>query len=442
MMTKVFLLLGVFMVISAGIVAALLFPGRLSKNTVLPPESLPAADTINLSTLSRGKEQKENLGKVGKYSLVSSFSINDIDTSNSRFYAASSKPPTLYPVDLYTVSFQSSDQEGQSIEIVSQLFIPQTDGQKELPIYIFGQGTTGLGDNCAPSKERPEVSNWGNYRAHMLSYAASGYIVMFPDYEGFNDQSRIHHYFNGQMEAQVLLDSARATYNFFKQVSLSVKPQQAVFFAGYSQGGHAAFAVKDFASSYAPEIPIKGVIGYGATTDMVALLKENPTLAPYLIYAYADLYGKQVVDSSKILQPRLIPTFETDVLSICIGDIYKRYGYDARQIYSDDFYLALYNDRLDQEFPSFKQLLDVNNSGVSNNDIPSLILQGTTDPIVTLSSQKKFMNKLCKAGNTLTYKEYQGVHHYQTRQVSVNDTLEWMQDILSGKLAQSDCGQI
>ncbi|MCH7951313.1 hypothetical protein IH980_01060 [Patescibacteria group bacterium] len=384
---------------------------------------------------------KDKRGSLVKFEYLETFTKNQINRSNANFYSRATVPQTQYSVDRYSMSFNSTEDDGEPLIIKSQLFVPKMQEGAEAPLYVFGQGTTGLGDRCAPSREFPEVSNWGNYRAHMLSYASKGYIVVFPDYEGFNDKTRLHHYFNAELEGKVLLDSARAAFNFFKEESLPVNPEEAVFFAGYSQGGHAAFAVKDLAPQYAPELPIKGVIGYGATTNVVAMIKENPTFAPYLFYSYSDHYGEEVIDPSELLLPKLLPTLRMDTITICVGDIYKRYGYNAKQIYSQSFYNALYNDKLDDEFPILKKVLDQNNSGYLSSSIPSLILQGSTDPIVTLKSQKEFINQMCSAGNNLTYLEYPGVHHYQTRQVSFQDTLDWMQDIVNGQTPKSDCNK-
>ena len=91
----------------------------------------------------------------------------------------------------------------------------------------------------------------------------------------------------------MLLDAVRATYAFFEAFGTNadvnpsnVKPSGAVFTAGYSQGGHAAFAAADLRPSYAPELPLTGMIGYGATTNVERLLREGPYYAPYIVQSY------------------------------------------------------------------------------------------------------------------------------------------------------------
>ncbi|HSH31737.1 MAG TPA: alpha/beta fold hydrolase, partial [Candidatus Saccharimonadales bacterium] len=379
-----------------------------------------------------------NSVKLTNIQLSASFSIAQIEQSNRSFYPASSLLPVSHAVDKYTFCYNSTDQTGRTIPITAQFFVPKAEAG-ERPLYVFGQGTTGLGDNCAPSKENVAAASWGNYQAHMLSYAAQGYIVMFPDYEGFNDPARLHHYFNAELEARVLLDGARAAYAFFDTQSATVAPAQAVFFAGYSQGGHAAFAAADLHQSYAPELPVKGVISYAGTTNMVNLLKENAPLAPYLAQAYRDFYGPQAVDPAQLFTPAVLTNFVADVTSICIDRIYRRYGYDARAIYAPPFYDALYNNKLAQRYPAFKKVLDQNNSGLSKSTVPALILQGSTDTVVTVASQTDFLRQRCAAGAHANYTEYPGVNHYQTRQVSFKDSLSWMQAVQAGDVPASAC---
>lgn len=401
-----------------------------------------ASQVTHSATSATTDDTDISTGTLIDSTFQDSFSKSSISASNAGFYQPAQNIPPVYDVDEYEVRFTSSDSQDEPLEIKAQLFVPKGAEGKQLPLYVFGQGTTGIGDQCAPSRENVAVSNWGNYQAHMLSYASQGYIVMFPDYEGFNDPERIHHYFNDENEARVLLDGARATYAFIDEENPGAGAAQSVFFAGYSQGGHAALAVKDTAARYAPDVPVKGVIGYGATADMIALLKENPTLAPYVIYAYADLYGQDVITSQQVFLPDIVSTFERDVPGTCIGDIYRRYGYDAKAIYNPAFYDALYNNKLDVAFPAFKKALDENSSGYAASSIPALILQGSTDPIITVKSQKEYLEKVCEAGNTITYTEYPGIHHYQTRQVSFRDTLSWMENIRNGNVPESDCSAL
>jgi hypothetical protein len=209
---------------------------------------------------------------------------------------------------------------------------------------------------------------------------------------------------------------------------------------GYSSGGHAAFAAKDWASSYAPELSIKGIIGHGPTTNIETLLREDPVFSPYVIYAYRDFYGSEIIDVDDVFLPRWVPSFETDVVNKCVDDIFYYYSRSARSMYSPEFQDVLYGDRLDQVFPLFAERLSANYAGVSGgNRIPVLILQGTADTVVTPDSQREFRDQLCDQGNIVTYLEYLAVPHIEIRWTSFGDTLSWMQRATKGGILETDC---
>lgn len=425
-------------------------------------------DSDKNNSLKRGKldkqfinpvTKKDERGEIVEAVLTESFdytriqSINPVsplstqeltpqyppEASNTALLFMAQNLSPKYSVDKYMVKFKSTDQKNEPIIITSQIFVPNTGGVKKLPVYVFGQGTTGIGDNCAPSKEQPNKANWANYTAHMLAFSAQGYIVVFPDYEGFNDPSRIHHYFNSELESRVLLDASRAVYKFADQQTLSVKPDQALFLAGFSQGGQAVLSAKDFAKNYAPNLPIKGIIAYAPATDVGALLKEAPALGPYLIYSYSDFYGKETIDPVNALAPRWLQTLERDVNSICVDQVYKYYGYDPRQIYSQQFYDALFNNNLETNYPKFKQAIDMNTTGFENSEIPLVIYQGMSDPIVTATTVRGVRRKLCNSGNKVFYKEYSDIDHFKIRQISYRDSLSFMKNILNGQTPPSNC---
>ncbi len=366
-----------------------------------------------------------------------------------RLYPAGTSLPARYVVDQHTVRYVTTDEKGARLEIMAQLFVPRLNVPEALPVFVYGAGTTGLGDQCAPSREQPVARTWGDYQAHMLSYAAQGYIAILPDYAGFNDDTRLQRYFVADSEARVLMDAARAVYRTFADGPLPgspATPAQAVFYAGYSQGGHAAFAVRDLAPRYAPELPMKGAIGHGGSTDVTALLRDSPYFAPYVLYSLADYYGAQAVDVSKLLAQRWLPSLTADMTGKCIDQMPAYYGNDPRQLYQPAFQDALFNDRLAQAFPGLKEALDRNNTGLVPSSVPALVMQGATDPIVPARTAEIFVSKLCAAsataggGGSVTYISYPGVHHFQARQVGFKDTLAWMQTVMTGGAPRSACG--
>jgi hypothetical protein len=382
-------------------------------------------------------------GAISERRLVGSAAPADIDRASRRFYVYDNALPAQYGVDWYQIRFTTTDRQGQGLPVTAQVLVPRAgQGQPaEFPVYVFGAGTTGLGEACAPSRERPLERDWGDFEAHLLSYAARGYVAVMPDYAGFSDPVRHQYYYVAEMHAHVMLDAARAVQALFKGegAPAGVGVANAFFFAGYSQGGHAAFVARDFAPRYAPELGVKGAIAYGGRGDVASLLAEFPALGPYLLYAYSSYYGADKVDPAQALLPRWLPTLAEDVTSMCIDEVPGYYGDDPRRIYRPEFLAALQGGRLGQEYPALKAILDQNNAGPGDKVVPVLFLQGLADTIVTPQTSRAYLRRICDAGGRATYLTYEDIPHVLTRQVSYRDTLEWMGDVLQGRPVPSDC---
>jgi pimeloyl-ACP methyl ester carboxylesterase len=390
-----------------------------------------------------GLAQGDARGAILTKQFVQSFSPSEIDYLSSRLYArVESYPRARYGVDLYIISYASTNGDDSPAELLAQLYIPRINELRSVPVYVMGSGTTGIAPHCATSRELPAVRSWGNYRAHMLSYAAQGYIAIIPDYHGFHEPSSPHDYFVADLEARAILDAARAVYSAFRHSPLLIEPAQAVFLAGFSQGGHAVFAATDAAPAYAPELNIRGAIGYAPATSVEALMRDTPYLTPYILYAYAHRYGSEVANPARKLNPRWLATFERDVMGKCIDEIDSHYGRDPQAVYRPEFYNALYGGRLAESYPELKAVLDMNATGLARSDVPALVIQGGADPIVSTPAQDQFVRRHCALGADLTYHVYEGVNHFQARQAGVFDALAWMESIMSGESLPSDCARI
>lgn len=352
-------------------------------------------------------------------------------------------PSGPYAVDLYRIGFQTVDEKGQLAETQADLFIPYTASEEMFPVLGHAPGTTGIGNDCAPLDEEASGGDWGSYRGHSLAYAAQGYIVVYPNWLYFGDPQRSHLYFDSESQAHTLLDATRAVYRFWEREEsrdIQARPARTVFMMGYSSGGHAVFAAKDLARSYAPELAIVGMIGFGPTRDPYVLLKEDPVFSPYIVYAYRDAYGPEIIDPADVYLSHWVSDFEDAVLTKCVDDIFVYYSRSARRMYTPEFYEALYGDRLAEVYPQFAERLAENASGLLGGaHIPVLILQGTADTVITPPSQRAFMDQLCAMGNSVTWLEYQAVSHVETRWNSYRDVLAWMKNIVEGNEPRSDC---
>lgn len=236
-------------------------------------------------------------GSILEATFVETQPIEAITAIIDHFYPVEQRIPAQYAVDIYHVTLQSSDENGNLIPIFAQLFVPQVEAAADLPVFVLGAGSSGLSDACAPSQEDPNVQNWGSYKAYLLSVATRGYLTILPDYAGFSDgdPDTIQPYYVAAMAGHVLLDAGRAVYDLYADGGVlagnPATPADTVFLAGYSQGGQSIFAAKDLWQSYAPDLPLAGVIGYAPVTNMQSHMRNLPQLAPYRMVAWREYYG-------------------------------------------------------------------------------------------------------------------------------------------------------
>lgn len=340
-----------------------------------------------------------------------------------------------YELKEYDLQWLVSVEDGSLAPVQADVFVPVRSDDREFPIIIYGPGTTGLADRCAPSRENLARGNMGNYRNYMIAEASQGYIVVMPNYEGFDNPNRTQHYFNRDSEARTMLSAAKALLATADHFNIPYQPG-ALFMGGYSQGGHAAFSAADYAATYTPDLHIAGVFGHGPTTDIAEYLLHNPNLAAYFVASYSEYYPAIV--PTDILEPEWVGYLDR-ARQLCVDEGFGINSTTVARVFANPFETALKNKTLARDFPKVYEVFQENNAGTSYIDIPSMIVQGTADPIVTNEAQAAFVAQLCQRGIQVDLKEYRGVHHFSTRQVSFRDTNLWIDAVTNGRPVNNSC---
>lgn len=342
-------------------------------------------------------------------------------------------------VDIYRMQFVTTDFQGDVAVVTAALFVPVEPARGAAPLYVFGSGTTGLGDACAPSREADLPQPLGMYRGYLAPYAGRGIVTVFPDYLGFEDPTRPQAYFHAASEAHVLLDAARAVRALFAEAPWLGQLDDAVLMGGYSQGGHAAFAAADLRPWYAPEIPLLGMIGYAPTTDVLPLFAEGPYYAPYVIASWSTIYGPEQVDAAAVLAERWVPTLAREAIEACVDRAQQIYPFDIDQMYTSEFAAALRRGTVDREFPGLYALFVENTTGLSGHGLPALLVQGGQDVIVRDPTQERFVRLLCAEGSDVQYLNVRDARHRDTRPAGFDTAVSWIFDRAAGLPAPSTC---
>lgn len=389
----------------------------------LIPDQTPAATLTPLSRLVR-------------FSEVLTVNADQITAAQQSFLGYTS-PPRVSSLVVYQLDYEIQNQRGQWVPISAEVVMPQSTGS--YPLYVFGSGTTGIADSCAPSRENVAVDNMGNYHHHMIAQAAEGYVTIFPDYEGFNNPDATQAYFIVESEAKVLLGAVERLVELqASNAAARVADPTQVFLAGYSQGGHAALSAAQQWSRLPPGSRLSGVVQFAGAADIKALFRESPWLASYLVASYSEYYQPEL-QPSLVLQDRWLQALPSNNAQLCVNQAYRFYPKPGDQLYTAAFLEALQSDTWPDSLFRWQAAMELNTPLYDLPPVPYLSVQGAVDPIVTAHTQVANVAVMCQQGLQVRYEEYAGVNHFRVRQAGFALSNAWMRDVLNGLPSTTNC---
>ncbi len=359
--------------------------------------------------------------------------------TTGRFRNNGTEPlPVRSAVHSYVLRFETSDENGDPATALALLFVPD-DPVDAGSLLAFAPGSTGLVDACAPSRPYVEGGSLDTYGAYALAYAGQGLPTVMPNYLGFFDPERRQPYFVADAEAHVLLDALRAAASVLADLDAALAPH-ASFVAGFSQGGHAVFAAADRAAGYAPDVPLTGLLGFGASGEVDVVMRTFPYVAPWILVAYADVYDG-AIEPEALLQEAYARRLMGDIERLCILDVQAQYPGDPAALLVPELAAALRQGTLADAFPTLDRLMRANQTGLQDHGLPVIMLQGVDDPIAPLADQNRFVSRLCELGSSVRYPNYLRTRH-ETRYIGFEEALGWMRALAAGEPAPSDCDAV
>ena len=184
------------------------------------------------------------------------------------------------------------------------------------PILLYTHGTSiSKAFNMAAIND---VSNDGWQEAAMVAafYAAQGYIVVAPNYAGYDVSTLTYHpYLNADQQSKDVMDSLVAARTALaSSLNAGVSDNGRLFVTGYSQGGHVAMAtvraLQAAGMSVTGSSPQSGPYAMLALGDQM-MAYSAPDLGstlylPLLISSYQNSYGGMYKTPSDIYGPSFV----------------------------------------------------------------------------------------------------------------------------------------
>jgi len=228
-------------------------------------------------------------------------------------------------VDVRYVLYVTRDAHNQPQTASTGVLVPSGSDPAcsgERPVVLYAHGTT-----TVKSKNMADVVNDSEASLQMAMFAAQGFIVVAPNYLGYDKSSlQYHPYLDAETQAADMIDGLRAAKKHLAAES-AVKPSAKLVITGYSQGGHVAMAThkvieRDYASEFTVSAsgPMSGpynLVGFGdIVTSPQGQVNAGATIfVPMLLTAYQNKYGNMYSKPSDAYQspydttaPTLFPT--------------------------------------------------------------------------------------------------------------------------------------
>jgi acetyl esterase/lipase len=314
------------------------------------------------------------------------------------------------------VLYHSESLEGDDIAVSGIIVVPAGDAPDGgRPVLTWAHGTTGIADECAPSKDLE-----GNAFGLAEPFLERGMLFVATDYEGLGTPGR-HPYIVGESEARGTLDIVRAARQLGERTAASDR----VVVWGHSQGGHAALFANQIAETWAPELDVVGTVA-GAPPSQLPLIAAALRDSPYRFYLGMVAAGWEAAypdaDVSLVLSPLGVERLQL-VDDGCSGTLATAWN-------------DLPYDELITADPAtvepWASLLVENDPGFVVGASPVLIIHGEDDEQIPVVSSQLLLDRMCGIGQVVERRTFPGQSHAGVIGPSLPGMLDWIDARIGG----------
>ena len=221
-------------------------------------------------------------------------------------------PVADFGISVYDIKYETEG-EGGYIDTLSGLVAFPHSPIEAFPILSYQHGTA-VNDASAPSlagltMDNPEVL------LISLVTAPSGYITLFPDYEGLGDPNKFHPFIIAESYTHSVVNMVRAV----KQLSTELEGEDQfqfndqLFLIGYSEGGYATMAFqRGIELNFSDEFTITTSCPMAGPYDLAGTMVEyflsipsypKPFYVPFVLTSHLWYYQGEDVDFGDYFEP-------------------------------------------------------------------------------------------------------------------------------------------
>ena len=268
------------------------------------------------------------------------------------------------------IIYRTQKKNGEITFSSGMIYIPSKPAISPRPIMAWAHGTIGMGDSCAPSRQK--VSPADSSTSWVDSMLEKGWVVTATDYAGLGTPGT-EAYLVGQAEANDVLNSVRAARYF---PGSDTGSDYAIW--GHSQGGHSALFSSARTSAYLDDFKLVGTVASAPAAELSSLFSKQATSAvswvigPEVSLSWPDNYSginldeiltKQGINNYKAIAEKCIAAAAID------GIVRQRIG---QKFFSDSV----------SENAVWQSILSEQTAPVLSPSQPLLVAESLTDNVV------------------------------------------------------------
>jgi pimeloyl-ACP methyl ester carboxylesterase len=330
--------------------------------------------------------------------------------------------------DGWRILYRTQKSDGSPAYSSGLVFAPGSSAPAAPPggriVVAWAHPTTGLSDVCAPSR----TPNVESDVQGLASFLQAGWVVTATDYAGLGTPG-VSQYLVGQAEAYDVLNSVRAARNL-----PNVGAGTTLGLWGHSQGGASVLWTVALAGNYAPELHVVAA-AVAAPASELSILLSHQWNTPV-----GSLIGSEVM----VAWPATYPNLQ---LSAITNDSSAQIAAMANTCVAPE----LIDLTVASKFGA-KPLMKVNplssqpwaDAFAANSppppSVPTLVIQGTKDPIVLPGSNVTYLSVSCAAGSNMTGDFIGDLGHAKAGATGAPFVFTWLQQRFAGVPATSTCG--
>jgi hypothetical protein len=340
------------------------------------------------------------------------------------------------PIRAIQVLYRTTGQLGQPAVTVATVIRPLLPSATKIVSYQTAYDA--LGTVCDPSYTlqggNPSYQTAQAEDAFIALYAAAGYTVVVPDYEGENLE-----WAAGQESGYGTLDGIRAAENALGLTHASTP----VGIVGYSGGSIATDFAAELAATYAPELNIVGTAIGGLPVDFahnLAYINGSQGwsgVIPAVIVALGRAFHINVL---RYLSPYGVKV-TTEVQQECINNFLGSYpGLTVQKLLKPQYANFL-------GIPVFARITNkLIMSGTGTPKGPMLIgvgnADGTGDSVMITKDDEALAHVYCQRGVSVEFHVYKGDAHTQAAVPFEVRALTFLRARLAGQSVPNGCSQV